>query len=284
MPCVPRDSEDHRYLRITCLGLFLLMNGCQFSEPPIEGTFFRCGANATCPPGFDCRAGVCEADPTIDAGARADAREPSPARADARVDDPPIDGSLDPGPRTLVFGEHDAADVRGVTVDTWLDADNVNATHGSSPELQIDTNPKQVSLIRFDLAAIPSGSVIDEAELHFTIFDPASSGDRVRARVLLRSWDEREASWNDAANNRRWPSPGASGDALDSDIAGSVSADTSGERTLSLTPSTVQAWIDDPATNLGLRLEVSSSNNNDVRLHSREAAQANRPFLRVTFH
>jgi hypothetical protein len=276
--------------------LGLAVSGCQFSGPSTEGTAFLCEPREPCPTGMACIEGVCRAD-DADASDAPDARSAADAAADAAsdVDAARADASVadargvdatkpppDAGRRILVFGEATDADVRGVTTDTWLDSANIDANRGGSAELQIDSEPGQVALIRFDLAAIPTGSVIESAELGVRAFEPGRSSDRVRVRVLLRDWEEREATWQNASSRSRWPSAGASGAALGIQIA-SVAIDGTGDRVIDLDAAAVQAWVDDPASNFGVRLDLSSPSGDNVGVYSREASSSARPYLRVAF-
>jgi hypothetical protein len=285
-------------------GIGIAFAGCSFSPPSTEGTAFLCGDGDRCPSGFSCVEGVCQAgepeapdasrdsdaaradaggaidgaspDP-IDAG-RADAQVADAARADAQVADaaPP-----DAGRRVLVFGEGDA-DIRGVTADTWLDSANIDTARGGSAELTIDSEPARVALVRFAVDAIPDGAVVERAELGLRVFDRGRSVDRVRVRVLLREWREGEATWQRASAGTRWPSAGASGAALGAEIA-SAAYDSDGDSVVELDAAAVQAWVDEPRSNFGMRLDLSSPSGDAVGVSSREASAAARPYLRVTF-
>jgi hypothetical protein len=287
-------------------GLGLLLAGCTFSGPSTEGTAFRCGTNDVCPAGFVCVAGVCEGladDPEspdasaradaarADAGRDVDAAEPARidgGRPDAQVADaaPPDAARPDAAPpdagrRIIVFGDGDA-DVRGVTTDTWLDSANIDTARGGSAELTIDSEPPRVALIRFALDAAPDGAVVERAELGLRVFDRGRSVDRVRVRVLLRDWSEAEATWQNASARTRWPSAGASGAALGAEIA-SAAYDSDGDAVVDLDAAAVQAWIDDPRSNFGVRLDLASPSGDAVGVSSREASSSARPYLRVTF-
>jgi hypothetical protein len=288
-----------------------LLAGCTFQGPSTDGTAFQCAGGQLCPSGFTCVADVCRSDdpepadaaradaggdddPRFDAGepadaARADAGESDAARADAggRADASIADAAHpdapppDAGRRVLVFGEGDA-DVRGVTTDTWLDSANIDTARGGASELTIDSEPGRVALVRFALDAIPDGSVIERAELGLRVFDSGRSVDRVRVRVLLRDWSEREATWQNARAGTRWPSAGASGAALGEEIA-SAPFDANGDRVQVLDTAAVQAWVDDPGSNFGMRLDLWSPSGDAVGVFSREASSDARPYLRVVF-
>jgi len=276
-----------RHFSWAILSLALCLGACVFDTPPTEGTSFACDPEGTCPRGFDCVESICRAIGTTspdaatgrDGGADAGtAPTPdAPASPDAA---PPVDA----GPRTLTFGERPDADVKNVTTDTWLDSTAQTTPHGSDVELVVDPSPQRATLIRFDLAAIPPGSTVTAAEVVWVVFDPISTGSEVKAQVLLLPWSETEASWANASAGRAWPNSGATGASIASTIVATYRPDADGEYAAALLPAVVQAWVDAPASNYGLRWQSSAADGNNLRVHSRESAvSAEHPLLRVTF-
>lgn len=255
------------------LAMALVATGCQFSTPPPEGTTFRCGAGGSCPDGFACESGFCVV--------RDDPRDAAPA-PDGRPPDGPAPPPPDSGPRTLAFGEGPDADVRGVTADTWLDGAAVDTPHGDDVQLAIDNNggsPDAVALIRFELEAIPRGATVARAELVWNVFGPTVGF--ATANALLEPWDEASATWNQPADGRAWSAPGADGDSFGAE-AGRFEAPAADVYAVAIATRVVQGWVDDPASNFGLRWSLD--NNNNLNLHSRDAdVAAQRPLLRVTF-
>ena len=276
-PFAERHATTSDRARTAAALVATIVAACQFQAPPDDGTRYSCAGGAACPTGFTCAA---------DLLCRRDADGPDAA--------PPADGSLpdaavpdgpppDTGPRTLVFGEGSAADVRGVTADTTLDSSAPTTPLGASSELVMDTSPRRVTLIRFDLRAIPTGSVIDDAELVWTVFDPQPSND-ARAQALVRPWSEASATWAEASAGVAWPNAGASGAAVDPAIVATFVPAADGVYTVAIDAAVVQRWVDDPSGNFGLRWDSTAADGNNLRLHSREGGDADRPSLRVTFH
>jgi hypothetical protein len=266
-----------------CALIGLLAIGCGIDPPSSEGTMYQCGTPPRCPDGYACHEGWCE--PT-----GADGTDGS-AGSDAGDDDPGSDGSIpsdasligDAGlgaPITRVFGEQSAADVQGVTSDTWIGSEVPDIGHGGDPEAQMDGAPERVTLIRFDLGAIPIGSAVDSAVLVWTSFDPLDSSGTLYAAPLLVPWNE-SATWNQASTGVPWPIAGAHGASAGDLVINGVTAPVEGVLTIPLPVALAQAWVTAPASNYGLRWGTISSN--ALKVYTREAADADRPLLRVTF-
>jgi hypothetical protein len=266
-----------------CALIGLLGSGCGIDPPSPEGTMYQCGAPPRCPDGYACREGWCEpsgADVT-DGSAGTDASEDEPG-GDGSVpsDAPPIGEPGLGAPITRVFGEQSAADVQGVTTDTWIGSEVPDIGHGGDPEAQMDGAPERVTLIRFDLGAIPVGSAVDSAVLVWTSFDPLDSAGTLEAAPLLVPWNE-SATFNQASTGVPWPSVGAHGASVGEPVISGVTAPTEGVLTIPLPVEVAQAWVTVPATNYGLRWGTISAN--ALKVYTREAADPDRPLLRVTF-
>jgi hypothetical protein len=264
--------------------LAALLSACSFQGPSTDGTAFACAeATAACPSGYVCDDGVCVADPGApDAAAAIDAAPDSP---DARP--APDGGGPDARPapvtRTAIFGDHSLATVKGTLFDTFIDASAPGNAPGGSNFISIDTDPLRYALMRIDVSTIPSGSVVESAEIVITLFDAQEDG-RIEAQVLRRAWDERAATFMVSDTGTSWPAPGANGSAIDSAVVAATDGRAATDQVLALDIAVVQDWVDSPASNFGLRLRSTSQTNRGSQWHSREEGVATRrPYLRVTY-
>jgi len=254
---------------------------CSFQGPSTDETSFACTpVTQTCPAGYACDDGLC-----VRGVGDADA-SPSPIDAALLADAPP--GTPDsapppPGSKTLIFGDHSIATVKGTLFDTFIDQGAPNATNGGSDFASADTDPTRYALMRIDVSQIPAGSTVESAEIVITLFDAQEDG-RLEAQVLLRAWSERNATFNVADNGTSWPTPGAAGNSIDDTVVAATEARQATDEVITLPAAVVQAWVDSPATNFGLRWRSSSPTNRGCQWHSRENAVATRrPYLRVTY-
>lgn len=158
------------------------------------------------------------------------------------------------------------------------------------------------ALLRFDLSAIPPGSLVQQVELSLYLSRAQDRDPLVSAHRLLAAWTEgpanggsqghgAPASAGDVTWVRRsfpgqpWAQPGGDFDALPS---ASVNLGFSGERHVwGPTPrlsADVQGWLADPAGNHGwILIGVESNSQNAKRFESRDSSPAVRPSLRVVY-
>ena len=257
--------------------------GCSFEPPSSEGTQFSCVIDPTCPAGFSCVDGVCRSGGPDAAPGSPDAR-PAPDAEPGAPDAGATTDAIASGPLTVTFGERSTADHRGVTTDTYLASDATTTTHGSDGRILVDGSPQIAGLLRFDLAAIPAGSTVVSAELEVVVPDPFRpyGGEIASAHVLRMAWSEAAATWAEASSGVAWPTSGATGTAVGATAFDGFAPQVDQAYTIALDAAAVQAWVDAPATNFGLR--VKSTGNNNLQLESSEAATDSvRPLLRVTY-
>ncbi|MCY2958930.1 MAG: DNRLRE domain-containing protein [Planctomycetota bacterium] len=180
--------------------------------------------------------------------------------------------------------------------------------NGSGENLFVGANSAgnvRRSLVRFDLAsAVPPGSVVVGAYLSVSVNQGNPGPEPLRARRVLASWAEGPANpsgsegqgaaasgsdvtWTlrDFAAGLAWAAPG--GDlALENSFSGNLSdSGTSGFDATAAGLADIQAWVDQPALNLGWALLGNETTASSAkRLDSRTAANANaRPLLQVTY-
>jgi hypothetical protein len=253
--------------------------GCRFEAPGFDGTEYACGSGPEleCPSGFTCVDGRC----VVPAGPPDDEPDAAAVVVDAPVE-PPADAR--PQITTLTFGERAGADRTGVAADVTLMADNPNTNVGSLEGVEIDADPLRITLMRFDLSAIPSDATVMSAELLVSLFDPLESGTFQLHRVP-QSWTEAGATWNQRAPGAPWAVPGAGAPGFGgAGPIAEIAPRAVDALTIPLEVATVQAWVDAPAANFGLAWVSTSGDGRGGQLRSREYATVNeRPLLRVTF-
>jgi hypothetical protein len=113
-------------------------------------------------------------------------------------------------------------------------------------------------LLRFDLTRIPTSATVQGACLRVFVTDP--SGADYPAFQLIGSWNETEATWQQANLARTWELQGAWGrtDRGATPVA-TLPRNTTGWSALLLTASLVQKWVKSPASNYGIVFGNDSS-------------------------
>jgi len=113
----------------------------------------------------------------------------------------------------------------------------------------------QNAVIQFDLSPIPTGSIINSAELYLSCVD---TGDglhyityphRVLAANTTAIWDESQVTWNNRLTGVSWTNPGGDYGVTYADEGEATYGDTSLE-----TASLVQDWVDGVIPNYGYHL------------------------------
>jgi hypothetical protein len=182
-----------------------------------------------------------------------------------------------------------AADTRYLTstADTQIVENSPTANYGASTSSRTDgDNPdgsgKDVSsLLRWDLSSVPAGSKVDSATV--TVNATNTSTQTYGVYDLKRPWVESAATWQQSASGQSWEVAGAKGSLDMGAQVGSLTAPTTGKRTFTLSPSLVQRWLDDPASNRGIII-TNSANSDGMVFSTREAGDASlRPSLSVNY-
>jgi uncharacterized protein YjiK len=192
----------------------------------------------------------------------------------------------DDGPEIMTISLQDGMNGYNGTRDTQLESGTPNTNYGDATILLLDGSPDDISsLLYWDLASIPAGSIIQSAGIQINVLDGSPSD--FEMYEMMRPWVESEATWNEYAAGQSWQTAGADG-SLDrgSTVLGTFAGNTTGLRTFTLNTdgvALVQSWVDDPASNNGLII-VDYANNNGIDFSSREdATVSNRPELTVGF-
>lgn len=160
--------------------------------------------------------------------------------------------------------------------DTYVDSANPTQSFSDADTLQIlrlifgSTTLQQRAYLRFNLAAIPRGSSVQNValELHQTV----GSGNPVHVHRIAAPWNAGQTTWSNQPAATSWDvwSAPASTNAY---IAYTSSALTA----------LVQDWVNDPDANFGLMLDTLATTGDARAFHSVENPAQQPPLLRVTF-
>jgi hypothetical protein len=202
---------------------------------------------------------------------------------------PASDANTPDGPSPADATPIDAAPIDAVTsasatdhvaiADVYLNSVEPDSSMAGDAFVIVDGNPLGVGLLQFDLTALAATQVI-AAELHiWTDFDP---GNTVQIAVMLESWTESGATFNDRSTNLEWSATGAGTPTSRSTVSiGSFTPNAQfTEFTVPLDAAAIASWVTSPATNFGLA--IFSVNSDGPRFVSREGPVDRRPTLRVT--
>ena len=202
--------------------------------------------------------------------------------------------ALTPALGTIVTLQPDAT----AGLDTFISNFAATTNYGTSAELQVgESNADaavQRGLLKFDLSSIPSGSTITSAILTLTLYHAgsfrASNNRTMYANRMKRAWVESEATWNIYSSGNNWATAGGGTNASDVDFTafGNVAMTTSdadeSEKSITLSASLVQEWLDGTFTNNGLMLSMGTESDDMYIFHSSDGATSSkRPKLVITY-
>jgi hypothetical protein len=202
-------------------------------------------------------------------------------------------GGAGAGMTTLSFGERPGADVTNVTSDNHLVKLDPTLNYGAAPSGWIDDSlgEERVTLLRFDLSAIPTTSQVQSAALSvFTHDNVQSSSPGVFAlHELLESWDEGvqngaagTSNWNQRAVGVPWTAAGAGvGSRGITVLASIMPAQIATEYPVALPLALVQGWVTNPAINHGV-VFVTAAQDGAALAMSEHATPTRRPLLTIT--
>jgi chitinase len=153
--------------------------------------------------------------------------------------------------------------------DTYFRSNQPDSNFGADGDLR--TKPpgnNRNALIRFNLGAIPSSSVVTCATLLLGQTSGADTGQNVQVYRVTNSWVEGQATWNRRSSANLWASPGG-------DFAPGVTATfvpNAANHVINIT-SLAQFWVNNPAANFGLLLEaLDIGSSGEILYSSREGA------------
>jgi len=202
-------------------------------------------------------------------------------------------------PCTLSFGERPTATIHGLTRDSWLASEFPANNYGASLLIHSDASPLHGALLRFEIAAIPPGSVVISASLSVYVYEVVGyelTGGQVDARPLLEDWTEGTglepgtpgiASYTERVAGVPWTGIGATAGSIDvgtvafSFVTGIDALSPGAESVVAIDTGVVQHWIDEPTANFGVKLDATSDG---VGFDSSNHPMADRhPLLQITF-
>jgi hypothetical protein len=147
------------------------------------------------------------------------------------------------------------------------------------------TGKDMVTLLKWDLSAIPPGSVVISATIQLHVTN--ASTEEFELYRMIRDWSEVDATWSEADLGVPWEAPGAAGpNDHGFSVRGVIQAGAAGPVKITLGPegvTAVQAWVDGPSVNYGFIL-CDGGNSDGLAFASRETATpSQRPTMTVTF-
>ncbi|NLS78384.1 MAG: DNRLRE domain-containing protein [Chloroflexi bacterium] len=137
------------------------------------------------------------------------------------------------------------------------------------------------ALVRFDLAALPASALLQRATLTLRLVQPPAAPLTLEAYALAAPWEERAATWYQAAPGILWGLPGAAQPGADRQKAplGAWTVPPASDAIeLDLTP-LVQAWLARPELNQGVLL---SARGGGAAACAVAASEHSQPALRPT--
>jgi hypothetical protein len=268
------------------LGASLWVGACSF-QVDYGGTRYACDtASPLCPLGSVCSSdGFCVGpddlpDPSDGPDGAPVPPVPPPDAAPPDGPPPPPEApDAGPPPTTMLsLGERPNANLTGVTTDTYLDQGVPTGNFGGDTGISFDADPVRYSLLRFDTRNVPAGMKVVQAQLYLYVFDPLESGDAV-FQPVTEDWSEGNATYNNRKTGTSWQMAGGTvGPA-----AAQFTPRAEGEYVIALPPALVQAWLDLPAANFGLRLRSTSMDGRGGQFRSSESDfMDTRPLLLLT--
>ena len=179
--------------------------------------------------------------------------------------------AVDPTQRPRVTVRYVPSPAAPVTVDipavaaTWIASAQPTTSYAGSTLLTVESLPVNGAvddaraLLRFDTTAVPAGKTVISAQLFLTrASDAGATPDFVSVRRLLVPFQPGQATWL-TSGLASWSQPGAAGSSVDRAEGPLVSSwgpfGAAAVDAWSLT-AMAQAWIDQPASNYGVILQV----------------------------
>jgi hypothetical protein len=199
---------------------------------------------------------------------------------------PPLPPTENPIPAQIAFqnGLFPSLAYAGSS-DTKINSGSKNKNYGTATSLMVDGKPDEAALFRWDVSAIPSGSIVVSAALELNALSTTKGNFELYA--LQRAWDDISATWNQSAAGSPWGTAGANG-AGDhgSTPLGSLAPTATGMYHIALNQAgvaAVQAWIDHAATNYGIIVKDYAVNDGLQISSSETGSAALRPKLIINY-
>lgn len=171
------------------------------------------------------------------------------------------------------------------TIDTKINSSSKTKNYGTVTALMVDGKPDEASLFRWDISAIPLGSIIVSAAIELNALSTTKGNFEVYA--LQRAWEEISATWNQFAAGKTWGAAGANG-AGDhgSAVLGQLAPTQTGMHRIAFNGAgvaAVQAWVNDAAKNYGIIVKDYAVSDGVSITSSEAATAALRPKLVIDY-
>ncbi len=146
-------------------------------------------------------------------------------------------------------------------LDAYLDRGSVTLNHGGDTTLIYDArgSTNRRPILRFSLASIPAGAVIDDAKLGLYMSAAAANPSPAELHAVTPTWAESQVTWNDRLTGTPWTTAGGDYDARVIDVQ-SLNA-VLGWKTWNVTQ-TVDLWYRSRIPNNGMILLGSAGGTN----------------------
>jgi len=160
------------------------------------------------------------------------------------------------GSGTVVTFGHSDSDYNDVAADTWIADWSPDASYENGGSLTVEQSATgtAVSLIRFDLSAMPAGVTITGAQLRVDVFMDTSPTGNITVHEQIEPRTDWETTWNERGLGVPWTVPGCGVGSRSTDVLGLFSPTQNQVYDIPLAPSVVQRWVDDPSRNHGFVL------------------------------
>jgi hypothetical protein len=171
------------------------------------------------------------------------------------------------------------------TRDTKLNSGSKSKNYGTANQLKVDGSPDEAALFRWDVSAIPAGSIIVSAAIELNAVSSTDGNFEVHA--LQRAWDELSATWTRHSSSGNWATAGANGAADHSTtVLGQFAPPAKGINRITLNNAgiaAVQTWVNNAAANFGVIIKDYAISDG-VSISSSEASnKAQRPKLIINY-
>ncbi len=176
-------------------------------------------------------------------------------------------------------------------IDNRLQQSSPSTNNGNTDDITIGGAPSSVSVIKFDLTAIPSGATIVSATVTFTSrnVSAAQSCSLYPIKAANSGWTELGSTWNTINGVTPWAGVNGCGSAgvdYDASAAATWTSSAAGAGgvadTATFSASVISGWVAAPATNYGLVLRGSTASST-LYSSSDSSTAAWRPKLSVTY-
>jgi len=161
-----------------------------------------------------------------------------------------------------------------VDQDAYLKESNPGENHGTDVELSLENNSSgddKRLVYRYDLSAIPAGSLVVSAKVWYFITGEDSNGGVADVHRITDAWTEGGVSWTNTATD------------FDATVEGSFTPSVSSVWASTHVTSLVQSWVDGTVSNEGVMLLINQTDT-ESKYTSREWGTASeRPCMEVTW-